>query len=47
MGIAETRQTDTEKIVKDDYTMMYSGGEDHKNGVGTFLRNEVAKSLIG
>ena len=27
--------------------MIYSGGEDHKNGVGIILRNEVAKSLIG
>ena len=33
--------------MKDDYTMIYSGGEDHKNGVGIILRNEVAKSLIG
>ena len=32
---------------KDDYTMIYSGGEDHKNGVGIILRNEVAKSMIG
>ena len=47
MGIAETRWTDTGKIVKDDYTMIYSGGEDHKNGVGITLRNEVAKSMIG
>ena len=35
------------KIVKDGYTMIYSGGEDHKNGVGIILRNEVAKSMIG
>ena len=35
------------KMVKDDYTMIYSGGEDHKNGVGIILRNEMAKSLIG
>ena len=47
MGIAETRWTDTGKIVKDDYTMTYSGGKDHKNGVGIILKNEVAKSLIG
>ena len=47
MGITETRWTDTGKIVKDDYTMIYSGGEDHKNGVGIILRNEVAKSMIG
>ena len=31
MDIAETRWTDTGRIVKDDYTMIYSGGEDHKN----------------
>ena len=47
MGIAQTRWTDTGKIVKDDYTMIYFGGEDHKNGVGINLRNEVAKSLTG
>ena len=47
MGIAETRWTDTGRIVKDDYTMIYSGGEDHKNGVGIILRNEEAKSMIG
>ena len=47
MRIAETRWTDTGKIVKDDYTMIYSDGEDHKNGVGIILRNEVAKSMIG
>ena len=47
MGIAETRWTVTGKIVKDDYNMIYSGGEDHKNEVGIILRNEVAKSLIG
>ena len=35
------------KIVKDDYTMIYSGGEDHKNRVEIILRNEVAKFLIG
>ena len=27
--------------------MIYSGGEDHKKGVGIILRNEVAKSMIG
>ena len=47
MGIVEARWTDIRKIVKDDYTMIYSGGEDHKNGVGMMLRNEVVKSLIG
>ena len=33
MGIAETKSTETGIVVKDDYTMIYSGGEDHKNGV--------------
>ena len=27
--------------------MIYSGGEDHKNGVAIILRNEVTKSMIG
>ena len=27
MGIAETRWTDIGRIVKDDYTMIYSGGK--------------------
>ena len=40
MVIAETRWTDTGTIVKDDYNMMYFGGENHKNGVGIILRNE-------
>ena len=35
------------KIVKDDYAMIYSCGEDYKNRVGIILRNEVAKSMIG
>ena len=35
------------KIVKHDYTLIYPDGEDHKNGVGITLRNEVAQSLIG
>ena len=47
IGIAETRWTDTGKIVKDDNTMIYSGGEDHKNGVGIIFRNKVVKSLMG
>ena len=33
--------------MKDDYIMIYSGGEYHKNGVGIILRNEVAKPMIG
>ena len=45
--IAETRWADTGKIVKDDYARIYSGGEDHKNGVGIILGNEMAKFLIG
>ena len=47
MGIAGTRWIDTGKIVKDDYTMIYSCDEYHKTGVGIILRNEAAKSIIG
>ena len=45
--IAETRWAETGKVVKVDYPIIYSGGEDHKKGVWIILRKEVANSLIG
>ena len=47
MGIAETRWTDTGKIIKDDYTKIYSGGEDHKNGVGIILKMKWQNLQLG
>ena len=47
LGIAETRWTDSGKIIKDNHTIVYSGGQEHRNGVGILMRNNIAKSLIG
>ena len=47
LGIAETRWKDSGKITKDKYTLIYSGGEDHSNGVGVMVKNTIAKSIVG
>ena len=33
--------------MKDSHTMIYSGGEEHKKGVGIIMRNNIAKSNVG
>ena len=43
LGIAETHWTEEGKIIKENHTMIYSGGEKHKNGVGIVMKNSVAK----
>ena len=47
LDIAETRWTDSGKIIKDNHTMIYSGGKEHKKGVGIIKRNSIAKSMEG
>ena len=47
LGIAETRWTDSGIIVKDNHTMIYSGGEEHKKGVGIIMKNSIARSMMG
>ena len=32
---------------KDGQTMIYSGGEEHKKGVGIIIRNSIAKLIVG
>ena len=46
-GISEVRWKDAGKTVKEGYTMMYSGGDSHKNGVAIIMKNKIACSLIG
>ena len=41
IGLAEVRWTESGKIIKDDYTMIYSGGEEHKNGVGIIMKKRI------
>ena len=43
LGIAETHWTEEGKIIQENHTMIYSGGENHRNGVGIVMKNSVAK----
>ena len=45
--LAEIRWTDSGKIIKDNHTMIYSGGEEHKKGVGIIMKNTIARSMVG
>ena len=46
LGIAETHWTEEGKIIQEIHTMIYSGGEKHRNGVGIVMKNSVAKSMM-
>ena len=46
IGIAETRWTGSDKIVKDNHTFIYySRGEKHEYGVDILMKNRIAKAL--
>ena len=47
LGIAEARWTQNERVHKDRYTMLYSGEQSHRNGVGILLNDTVTKSIVG
>ena len=47
LRIAETHCREEGKIIQESHTMIYSGGEKHKNGVGIVMKNSVAKSMMG
>ena len=44
LGIAETRWTDNGKIRRDTHTITYSGGQEHKHGVGIMMKKRYNKS---
>ena len=46
LGIAETHWKEEGKIIQEDHTMIYSGGENHRNGVGIVMKNSAAKSKM-
>ena len=46
LGISECKWIDNGILVKDDHIMIYSGGKEHKNGVGIVMRKKIARSLI-
>ena len=47
LGISECKWTDYGVILKENHIMIYSGGKEHKNGVGIIMRKEIARFLIG
>ena len=47
LGIAEARWTESGKIRKGSHTILYSGRQTHRNGVGILIKNNIAKSIMG
>ena len=47
LGVSEVRWREVGRIRREKTTFIYSGGEEHRNGVGILLTNEVAKSVMG
>ena len=47
LGIAETRWTESGKIRKNNHTILYSGGQEHRNGLGILMKNNIARSIMG
>ena len=47
LGIVETHSTEEGKIIQENHTMIYSGGENHRNAAGIVMKNSVAKSMMG
>ena len=39
--------TEEGKVVREDHTMVYSGGEQHRTGVGLVMRSSIARTMIG
>ena len=47
LGIAETRWTESGKIRKDSHTILYTGGQEHRNGLGILMKKNIARSIMG
>ena len=47
LEIVETRWTNNGKTRRDTYTIIYSGGQEHKHEVGIMMKNGIAKTMIG
>ncbi|XP_042871504.1 craniofacial development protein 2-like [Penaeus japonicus] len=47
LGMCEMRWIGAGKVQSDDYTIIYSGGQNHEKGVGMVLDKEHSKSLKG
>ena len=47
MGVAETHWNGDVIIYKEDHVFIYSGGEEHKHGVGILLKKCMQKFVVG
>ena len=47
LGLAEMRWKDSGKIKKNGYTIIYSGNENHFNGVGIIIHSKISGNLSG
>ena len=47
LGLAETRYTEDGRIRLENYVFLYSGGEEHRNGVGFFVKKQIEKHILG
>ena len=47
LGLCETRWTGNGKMTHEDHVLIYSGEEDHRNGIGIMMTKSVNASLIG
>ena len=47
LGLCEVRWKGAGKITSNDYTFIYSGGNEHRNGVGLMMKNYLAKVVSG
>ena len=43
LGIAETRWTESGQMWNDSHTIYYSGGQEHRNGLGILMKNNIAR----
>ena len=46
-NLCETRWTGNWKMIHEDHVLIYSGEEDHRNGIGIMMTKSVNASLIG
>ena len=47
LGIAETHWVKERKFIQVNLTTLYSGGEEHRKGVGILMKNSIARSMLG
>ena len=47
LGTAEIRWTENGKIRKGSHSILYSGGQEHRNRAGILVKNNNARSIMG